>query len=316
MVSKNIIIIILIFVLVGTIVYFVYNYQNEHMTILSKQPEEKRVRFNNIVKYNVYDNNTTSGSEQKYASSSRRNQLCSPTPIENDISPSLTQKCKRSKKIINVDEILSRSNLSPNNSSEKSTTSPNKYCYKANKQRPITNDNLNDESDAPDICDISDVEDDSADVVLTNSNILPSNLELDPEETWDASFGLPLMSKEEKKNYFARMQKNHKKYEKSMGEFGQYQMDRSTVIQTDTTINPFKPDHRSDTLKGRRIKDIYDEQVSGPKAKPKKVLKKNKNMTVYENESEMNGGIIEGTNMYGFDGICDDYKTAAFGNEF
>jgi len=93
-------------------------------------------------------------------------------------------------------------------------------------------------------------------------------------------------------------------------------MDRSTIIQTETTINPFRPDHRSKSLRGRAVKDIYDEQVAGPKAKPKRVKKRTQTGVVYENESELNGGIISGTKMYGFDGINDSHKTAAFGNEF
>src|SRR5277367_150470 len=110
------------------------------------------------------------------------------------------------------------------------------------------------------------------------------------------------------------MQQNHKKYEKSVSEFAKYQTDRSTLIQTDTTINPFKPDHRSDQLKGKTVKEIYDTQVAGPRAKPKKIKKKTTNGTTYVDESELNGGAISGTeNLHGFDGIGDSHKTAAFG---
>jgi len=163
----------------------------------------------------------------------------------------------------------------------------------------------------------SPMEIDLDDIIPKKYKINPSNLDsVSPEETWDASFGLPLMSKDEKRDYFAQMQKNHKKYENSISDFAKYQMDRSTIIQTETTINPFRPDHRSKSLRGRAVKDIYDEQVAGPKAKPKRVKKRTQTGVVYENESELNGGIISGTKMYGFDGINDSHKTAAFGNEF
>jgi|SRR5271154_3403186 len=163
----------------------------------------------------------------------------------------------------------------------------------------------------------SPMEIDLDDIIPKKYKINPSNLDsVSPEETWDASFGLPLMSKDEKRDYFAQMQKNHKKYENSISDFAKYQMDRSTIIQTETTINPFKPDHRSKSLRGRAVKDIYDEQIAGPKAKPKRVKKRTRTGIVYENESELNGGTISGTKMHGFDGINDSHKTAAFGNEF
>lgn len=152
------------------------------------------------------------------------------------------------------------------------------------------------------------------------NNVVPSGISdpyHNPEDTWDASFGLPLMSKDEKNKYFSKMQKNHKEYGKSMSEFTKYQTDNSTLIKTDITIDPFKPEHKSATLKGKTIKEIYDEQVAGPKAVPKKIKKKTPSKTIYENESEMNGGEISGTDgLHGFDGVTGSHKSASFGNEF
>jgi hypothetical protein len=150
-----------------------------------------------------------------------------------------------------------------------------------------------------------------------NYKIHPSNLEqIDPEDTWDASFGLPLMSKEEKNEYFNKMQQNFKTYSNAVDDFGKYQMDRSTVIETDVTINPFKPDHRSHQLKGKPIKEIYDEQVAGPKAKPKKIKSITNTGITYDDESELNGGKLMGGNLIGFDGVTGSHKSASFGNEF
>ena len=152
----------------------------------------------------------------------------------------------------------------------------------------------------------------------SKTKIIPSNLDqTDPTDTWDSSFGLPLMSAGEKRDYFYKMQENHKKLEKSMGEFTDYQMDRSTVIKTDTSIDPFKPSHHSASLENQTIQDIYDSKVSVYKAKPKKILKKTKSETTYKHESELNGGNINGTKgLHGFDGIGDSFKAASFGNEF
>lgn len=136
------------------------------------------------------------------------------------------------------------------------------------------------------------------------------------EDTWDTSFGLPLMNPLEKKKFFQKMQQNHKKFGQSMSEFMDYKTDRSTIIKTETTIDPFKPDHRSEFLKGKPISDIYDSQVSTIKAKPKNVKRSNKNSVEYEDESELNGGKLSGSNLLGFDGVSGDFKTAAFGNAF
>lgn len=148
---------------------------------------------------------------------------------------------------------------------------------------------------------------------LNSNNFDPDTKNTD---TWDSSFGLPLMNPDEKKRFFEKMQQNHKKFGQSMDEFTAYKTDRSTIIKTETTIDPFKPDHRSEFLQGKPISDIYDSQVSTIKAKPKNVKKKTSNQIIYEEESELNGGHINGTSLYGFDGVVDDYKTAAFGNEF
>jgi len=154
--------------------------------------------------------------------------------------------------------------------------------------------------------------------VSSKTKVIPSNVDqTDPNDTWDSSFGLPLMSADEKRDYFNRMQQNHKKLEKSLGEFTEYLTDRSTVIKTDTSIDPFKPCHHSPSLQDQTIKDIYDSQVSTYKAKPKKILKATKSETVYQHESELNGGKINGTKgLHGFDGIGDTFKAASFGNEF
>jgi hypothetical protein len=140
---------------------------------------------------------------------------------------------------------------------------------------------------------------------------------IDAEQTWDASFGFPLMSKNEKNKFFAEMQKNHKKYEKSIDQFSKQKSDRSGVIKSTTTIDPFKPDYRSNSLKGRQIKDIYDEQVQGPRAVPKKIKYQTSRCTMYEDESTLNGGTVKGSaNLHPYNGISGSHKTAAFGNEF
>lgn len=154
---------------------------------------------------------------------------------------------------------------------------------------------------------------DSGEELSLRCKIVPSNVDTkDPEETWYSSFGLPLMSDGDKKAFVNKIKKNHKAYQKSLGEYSKYQTDDSTIIKTDVTIDPFK----NEKLVGKAVKDIYDKQVAGPKAKPKKIKNKSDACTIYEDESELNGGSFEGTCLHGFDEGSDDYKSAAFGNAF
>jgi len=147
---------------------------------------------------------------------------------------------------------------------------------------------------------------------LENSHWAAHN-EIEPEKTWDCNFGLPLMSKEQKQKFVSKMQKNYKNYQKSLGQFSAYQTDNKTLIHSETKIDPFSNQQK---LIGRPIKDIYDEQVSGPKAIPKKIKHRTESMVVYADENEMNGGNIKGTKLRGYDSTSSKYKSASFGDDF
>ena len=152
---------------------------------------------------------------------------------------------------------------------------------------------------------------------LPSDSIIPSNLDLATMgDTWDASFGLPLMSQKEQGDYFARMMDNYKKYDKAVGEFYEYQTDQKAILKTDTTIDPFKPSTRSACLNGKAVADIYDEQVAGPQAIPKEIRKVTASETFYADESAMNGGRIRGSDLFGINGHGDNFESAAFGNGF
>lgn len=154
-----------------------------------------------------------------------------------------------------------------------------------------------------------------------SSDIYPNNFDTNTEAAWDDSFGLPLMNKEDKNKFVEKIHRDNSNYQKSMSQFSKYQTDNSTLIKTDVTIDPFKVESNSkssdnSTLRGKSIKDIYDQQVAGPKAKPKKIQSTTDSFIIYNNEDENNGGKIKGTDLYGYDGVSDDFKMAAFGNDF
>ena len=148
------------------------------------------------------------------------------------------------------------------------------------------------------------------------NDVHPINQQLDQNDSWDASFGLPLVSKNQGKVHFDKMQKSNRKYEQSMSEFSEYQTDRSSIVEPEFKIDPFKPSQKSRALAGQKIKDIYDMQVACPKATPKKIKKVTRNMITYEDDSVNNGGLIPGSNLHGFDGQSNVFGSASFGNEF
>lgn len=157
-------------------------------------------------------------------------------------------------------------------------------------------------------------------VMVPSDTIIESNLDLSTVgDTWDASFGMPLMSQKEQADYFAKMMNNFSKYKEAVGEFYEYVTDQKAVLKTDTTIDPFQPSKTPEkykSLKGKTVGEIYDEQVSGPHAKSKEIRKVTKTETFYEDESDMNGGIIPGTKLFGFDGSSSNKMPASFGNGF
>lgn len=197
-------------------------------------------------------------------------------------------------------------NLEPNkvNTRRRKNQFPDKYLSEVS---------LSPYSDKPliNVDDVFSTERSSA--AIGQKSVDPVNLVKDnPAEKWDSKFGIPLIKKEEKQNFVKNMQKKHQLYEKSLGQFSKHQTDKCTVIKTDVTIDPFKSNSET---KGRAIKDIYDQQTANPKAKPKKVKKKSDFGVVYEDESEINGGSIKGTNLQAFDQKLE-YKHAVFDNEF
>ena len=172
----------------------------------------------------------------------------------------------------------------------------------------------------PGFCHKINVDDICSDSNLFSEKKIQSEQELDdePEETndsWDARFGIPLMDDKTKNKYAKKMIQENKQYGKSFGKFQQHQLDKNAIIKTDITIDPFKPENR-EAYKGLAVKDIYNKQIAGPKAIPKKILGQAKTFTIYQDESEMNGGNITGANLSGYDNISSRFKSADLKNEF
>jgi hypothetical protein len=329
MIQKNIFTILTIFIVVSLVIYFFYNSNQNTMVGRPESSEyfvdmasirekntnasillpttKKKVTFNDNVQYNYYqypNNNSYTQKSTGYNHRSgakkklRKRDKSQQTPYAKEVSYSDSDSVSYQER-----------------DSDSGTDTRSNRC------------NPNDPNCDIDIDSSTDFEEINIDRILSENKpkpvinletkIIPSNLETnDSGDTWDSSFGLPLMSQRERADYFVKMMDNHKKFDTSMGEFYDYLTDQSTVIKTDTTIDPFKPSIRSGNLKGKAVSDIYDEQVAGPQAKPKKIKFKNEMGTTYMDESEMNGGKISGTNLFGFNGYIEQCKPASFGNEF
>lgn len=167
------------------------------------------------------------------------------------------------------------------------------------------------------ICDIDDDSDVESSEFMNYSDVKPINLENDdPDSAWYDSFSQPLISKDASKKFTDKLKKSYAKYNESFNDMAKYRMDQESLIQTDIKIDPFTSDPGTKKmLRGETIKSIYDKQVAPPKAVPKKIKSLKNDQTIYENETEMNSGFIQGTKLHAY-GTLGSYQSAAFGDEF
>ena len=327
MVGNNILVLIFMIITIGLVIYIMYNYENnpientkiDTLNSFSPKKTKKQVRFDRNVDFNSHINSQSNKTIDVDKSIMDKNST--------DRTPKMGTE-------INVDRIVKT--INPYDRIVKTINPRDRIARTINSGKRNTDDDQHDEIIGTidpnekllcgiDLNDISMPFNDSAED--NNFDFKPSEKkknkvhaindddENNAEQVWYNSFSTPLMDPDDKKKFYAKIQKSYKNYEKSFGEFIQYQMDNDTLIKTDITIDPFKPEKRNN-CDGKAIKDIYDEMVAPPKAKPKKIKKKTDRCIIYDDESELNGGNIRGTNLSGFDGVNDGYKSAAFGNEF
>lgn len=132
---------------------------------------------------------------------------------------------------------------------------------------------------------------------------------------WNDNFGSVLASDYEKSAINKKIKKEHDMYFKSMGMFSDYLSNNDNITEV-RKIDPFDPKNQ-DELSGLTIGEIYDNQVSSNFiAKPKKIKHIDSSMTIYEDESVINGGMMEGSNIKGYDNINNIHESANFSNGF
>lgn len=80
-------------------------------------------------------------------------------------------------------------------------------------------------------------------------------------DTWDKNFVGPLVSDNERKRFTGKLHRNWKKYQQSLSDFWEHQIDGDVRIKSDITIDPYKHDTNPEELYGKTIGTIYDEKI-------------------------------------------------------
>jgi len=150
-------------------------------------------------------------------------------------------------------------------------------------------------------------------MILSDTEQIPVSDKLD-QDTWDYSFGLPLMSCYAKQKYTDNMNKNHQKYLNSMSEYTEHQTDKSIILQKDIEISKFNRNNDNSNI-GKKIKDIFDEQTANINVPTKNIINQTDNLITYDNESSMNAGNLLGASFSGFEHGCN-FKNVTDDNDF
>ena len=308
---KNIPLLLIIFIVIGIIVYFFYNSDPNTSSVTTTKeyfvdmtPTKKKVTFNDKVECVYYKKPALKKSTCKVSTGTYEQ-----TPYVKKLSES-DEEYSDLDSDLDSDSTYNKPKIKPKSESKSERKAKSKILA------ADLPDNFLDSLTEEEVINEPEIK---PPIKLTKpqTNIIPSNFDTtNPDDPWDASFGMPLMSQNEQADYFFKMMENHKKYDQAIGEFYEYQTDNNTIIKTDTTIDPFAPSTKSTGLKNKPVSEIYNEQVAGPKAVPKKIKERNCMGIIYEDESSLNGGRILGTNLVGFDRFTDHLKSAGFGNEF
>jgi len=108
-------------------------------------------------------------------------------------------------------------------------------------------------------------------------------------------------------------------------------IDKNIIIEPETKIQRHKKIQKNPLLSltkydrdipkefvGVSIKDIYDQKTQGPKAIPKILKSSSENKWEYEKESELNGGALRDSSLFGYEKLdqIDMYKGLSYDDEF
>lgn len=347
MISKNIIILILVITIILLIVYFYYDKNNlgkiEKFNVT--KPKNKHVRFNDDVQKNIFViSSSEKSNDQLFCDNSNINNgkynsiknIKIPSSIDNKASviSSYDEKKNCHSKKYSINNNLNTNDLIDHNSMDYTLVNNDSKDYDStdyefengNSINKINNfDYLDNNDSVSDYCSGDSISKNNRfcnknkldnECPKINKNICPiSNCvqsDNDDNKPWDHIFGQPLLPDEEKNKYYDNMKKEYENINKSMCKYGDYITDKSTIIETDVTINPFGSEKK---FTGKTIKEIYDKKVQGPKFKSKKIIKKTPSEIFYCNENELNGGEIIGSNLCAYD-ENKKYRNANFCHEF
>ena len=94
-------------------------------------------------------------------------------------------------------------------------------------------------------------------------------------------------------------------------------LDKNLLNQYDSLLDIYKANPNDKRLVGLKIKDIYDKETENPKALPKKKIMKKNGMIYYKDETEMNGGVLNGSNgMIGYSNDENIFDNIRYNGDF
>lgn len=115
---------------------------------------------------------------------------------------------------------------------------------------------------------------------------------------WSDAYDTKMINEENNNKFLKKIKQSHSNYTASYDKYYNYQADMEIVQPENELLNDIN-ERDFTKLKKKKIKDVFDEATKKISPKTKRPIGRvgtDKNsVTVYENESEMNGGPIKGT---------------------
>jgi hypothetical protein len=138
-----------------------------------------------------------------------------------------------------------------------------------------------------------------------DESLRPANMsEENPDGEWGNAFN-PQFVQNEQKKFLRKLQRSHKHRAQSLKDLAKFHEQQDGMVEYAELINPA----------GKTIREVYENRTAPPKAKPKKIKHKGRNLTTYEGENEMNSGMLRG-GLAAHNLQTDGRSRVDFGNDF
>jgi len=131
------------------------------------------------------------------------------------------------------------------------------------------------------------------------------NIGIVENNNWADSYASKVINQDDQNKYMNKIKRSHESYGKSMCQFYKYQTNREVKMIKDPVASIFESNPNDPRLKGLKIKEIYDKQIPHFEDPQKKVESIMPGYVNYSNESDMNGALLNGSSIHGYDFLLD-----------